>query len=50
MNKCYACGGKLIWGGDHDIPEDAEDQEFEIVTNLSCPDCEAMTLVYHQKR
>ena len=50
MNKCYACGGKLIWGGDHDIPEDVEDQEFEIVTNLSCPDCDAMTLVYAAKR
>lgn len=47
MDKCYACGGKLIWGGDHDIPEE---EEFEIVTNLSCPDCNAMTLVYHQKR
>ena len=47
--KCYACGGELIWGADHDIPDDAEDQEFEIVTNLSCPDCKAVVLVYHQK-
>ena len=37
---------RLIWGGDHD----AEDSEYEIETNLSCPRCDAFVLVYHQLR
>ena len=42
-NPCYVCGHELIWGGDHDV-EDHE--EFNIVTNLSCPNCGAYTEVY----
>ena len=41
--KCYNCGTELIWGGDHDC-EDEEDHA--IVTNLSCPECDAFHLVY----
>ena len=41
--KCYNCGTELIWGGDHDC-EDHEDHA--IVTNLSCPECDAFHLVY----
>ena len=41
--KCYNCGTELIWGGDHDW-EDYE--EHAIVTNLSCPKCDAFHLVY----
>ena len=45
--NCYSCDTELIWGGDHD----AHDQdEYEIVTNLSCPKCEAFVLVYHEKK
>ena len=41
--KCYNCGTELIWGGDHDCEEH---EEHLIVTNLSCPNCNAFTLVY----
>ena len=40
--NCWHCNTELIWGGDHDI-EDSED--FDIVTNLSCPNCETHTEV-----
>ncbi len=44
--KCYVCEDQeLIWGGDHDY--DVVD-EYSIVTNLSCPKCEALVFV-HQK-
>ena len=37
--KCWHCDKELIWGGDHDI-EDCE--EYTIVTNLSCPECDSV--------
>jgi len=40
---CYHCGHELIWGGDHDI-DDVE--EYDMVTNLSCPNCGAYVEVY----
>ena len=44
---CWHCNNKLIWSGDHDI-EDEED-EYLMVTNLSCPMCESLVLVYLPK-
>ena len=41
--KCYNCGTELTWGGDHDCEED---EDHAIVTNLSCPECDAFHLVY----
>ena len=41
--KCYNCDEELIWGGDHDC-EDYED--YDIETNLSCPNCDAFVLVF----
>ena len=47
-NVCWVCGGELIWGGDHDLePDDSE--EYSIVTNLSCSNCESFTEVYHKR-
>ena len=46
--KCWSCQTKLIWGGDHS-GEDYGNEEYDIVSNLSCPKCEALVLVYHQK-
>jgi len=46
--KCYACQSELIWGADHDISE--EDEEHTIVTNLSCPECDAFVVVYWGKK
>jgi hypothetical protein len=46
--NCWSCGTKLIWGGDHDLEEDAEiDNEHTIVTNLSCNNCNAYVEVFH---
>ena len=46
--NCYVCGGRLIWGGDHDVEE--EDGDWLIETNLTCPDCGSMVLVHHGNR
>ena len=45
--NCWHCNTKLIWGGDHDIDED-ESMEYDMVTNLTCPKCEAYVEVYHK--
>lgn len=45
--NCYSCGTELIWGGDHDCEED---EEHNIVSNLSCPKCDAFVLVYWDKK
>ena len=45
--KCYNCGAELTWGGDHNCEDD---EEHEIVTNLSCPNCGAFHLVYWSKK
>ena len=45
--KCYNCQTKLIWGGDHDA-EDNED--YNLITNLSCPKCDAFVLVHWDKK
>ena len=44
---CWHCGTELIWGGDHDCEDD---EEHEIMTNLSCPNCGAFHLVYWGKK
>ena len=44
--KCWHCKTKLIWGGDHDC-DDWED--YLIVSNLSCPECNSLVLVYYPK-
>jgi len=41
------CGTELIWGGDHDCEEH---EEHNIVSNLSCPKCDAFVLVYWDKK
>ena len=40
--KCWHCNTKLIWGGDHD----SEDEEWSMETNLSCPQCHSLVMVY----
>ena len=42
--NCWHCSTELIWGGDNDV-EDSED--YDIVSNLSCPECNAYVEVYH---
>ena len=43
--NCWHCKKELIWGGDHDI--EAENKDYDMVTNLSCPECHAVVDVYH---
>lgn len=45
--KCWHCSTELIWGGDHDIEEENED--YIIETNLSCPNCKTLVMVYLPK-
>lgn len=45
--NCWHCGTELIWGGDHDIDE--EDENYLIVSNLSCPQCGSIVDVYYPK-
>ena len=42
--KCWHCNKELIWGGDHDIEKENED--YDMVTNLSCPKCYSEMLVF----
>ena len=44
---CWHCKTKLIWGGDIDIEE--EDENFMMETNLGCPKCGSLTIVYLPK-
>jgi len=43
--NCWHCKTELIWGGDHDI-DTFEEDEYSMVTNLSCPNCKSMVYVY----
>ena len=48
--NCYNCQTELIWGGDHDFEED--ETHFDghtMMTNLSCPKCDAYVEVYWGK-
>ena len=45
--NCYNCKTELIWGGDHDEPEESE---YSIVTNLSCPKCNSFVLFHLPKK
>ena len=50
--NCWHCNTELIWGGDHDLVslqgmEDSED--YDIVSNLSCPECNSYVEVYHAR-
>jgi len=48
--NCWVCNTELIWGGDHGFEED--ETHFDghtMMTNLSCPSCEAYVEVYHGK-
>ena len=44
---CYNCNNELIWGGDHDTEK--ENEEYIMETNLSCPECNSLTIVYLPK-
>ena len=43
--NCWHCKTELTWGGDHDFEES---DDYDIVTNLSCPKCNAHVEVYYK--
>ncbi len=45
--NCWHCNHELIWGGDHDLDE--ENENYSIESNLSCPNCGTLVLVYLPK-
>jgi|TARA_R110000803_G_scaffold192577_4_gene255459 RNase P subunit RPR2 len=45
--NCWHCNTELIWGCDHDIS--GEEEEYMMVTNLSCPKCNSLVDVYLPK-
>ena len=44
--KCYHCNTELTWGGDHDIEDN---ENYCMVTNLSCSSCDTYVEVYLPK-
>ena len=46
--NCWHCNTKLIWGNDHDLDE-YDNDEFSMVTILSCPKCDSMVEVYYPR-
>ncbi len=48
--KCFICGSKVIWGGDHDLENGEYNDEYLIESNLTCTGCGAFYLVAHQLR
>ena len=45
--NCWSCQTELIWGGDDDLEQEGFD--YYMVTNLSCPGCDAYVEVYHAR-
>ena len=45
--NCWHCNTELIWGGDHDIEPTEDNEDYDIVSNLSCPKCHTIVDVYH---
>ena len=43
--NCWCCDTPLIWGGDHDVDTE-DDNEHAIETNLSCPGCGELVFVF----
>ena len=42
--NCWICKTELIWGGDQDLEDD---DDHAMMTNLSCPKCNALVFVYY---
>ena len=47
--KCWHCETELIWGGDHDLDNHLYNEEYDMVTNLICPNCESYVEVYRKR-
>ena len=47
--NCWHCNTELIWGGDTDMEKD-DSEDYDMETNLSCPNCESFVLVYRKRK
>jgi len=47
--NCWHCGTQLIWGGDFNGEDYGVQEEYSMVTNLSCPNCKSYVEVYYPK-
>jgi len=46
--NCWHCNTELIWVADHDISE--EEDNYSMVTNLSCPECKSVVDIHYPKK
>jgi len=44
--NCWHCDTELIWGGDHSGEDYGCEKEYDIVSNLHCPECQSVVYVY----
>jgi hypothetical protein len=45
--KCWHCNEELTWNNDFDIDE--EDENYAMLTTLTCPNCDSLVEVYLPK-
>jgi len=45
--NCWHCKTQLLWGGDEDC---IFEEDFDMVTNLSCPTCKSFVLVFYKEK
>ncbi len=45
--NCWHCNTELIWGSDFSGEDYHCEEEYSIVTNLSCPKCQSFVQVYY---
>ena len=43
--NCWHCNTELIWGSDFDGEDYGCEEEYSIVTNLTCPKCQSFLQV-----
>ena len=48
--NCWHCNTELIWGSDFDAEDYHCEDEYSIVTNLSCPKCESFVQVFYPNK
>ena len=48
--NCWHCNTELIWGSDFDGEDYGCEEEYSIVTNLTCPKCQSFVQVYYPNK
>ena len=48
--NCWHCNTELIWGSDFSGEDYHCEDEYSIVTNLSCPKCESFVQVFYPNK